>query len=678
MLSHLGWGQSSVQHLYFNSTQQIVELDFATEPPTVRPLDQGSGGSVGEGIAQLEDSLGNVILWVNARGVYDRNGERMPGSEGIFADPSATEIAICPDPGSLSRYYLIYNQLSDDDQAQAPLFFSVVDLTKRNRAGDVILLNQSLDTRSHAEGLEVVPIPCSNDYWLLAYRRDEGFVRFRVTEQGIEASILIAPFDADASGGRGELDYYQGHLGYAVTYRQRLWVGDFDPASGEVANARTVPFPSYVSGTKLQDTGLYGLEFSPDGTKVYCTDFNNRDLFGNVVNPNLFRYDLISGKIDSWTIPPATENCSGTPQGLGQLELAPDGNLYVCQAGGCGITVIEQPDAAEPTFTTIPVTAPLSLGVSDQIQAPVLRPFQVSEDQTLCAGDSVFLWATGGLTYQWSPTEGLHDPTSARPMASPKETTVYTVRVDRGGGCVDSAQVALEVSPRPTLEIADQVICAGDTFVLSFPPEENTSYILVHHGTETAISLPYTLPEAGPYELIARHAQGCETAQAFRVTELPSPKMDLPEAMQFCGPPPYIVPMEAEVGVTYRWSTGATTPHLEVDTSGTYWVEATQGSCTVRDSIRMTVAQPPRAVNIITPNGDGRNERLDFGPLTPQSRLTIYNRWGKLVYTSDDYQNEWRALGEQGKPLPAGLYYYHIDIPSDCGESFKGWVQVLR
>ncbi|SDM25539.1 gliding motility-associated C-terminal domain-containing protein [Catalinimonas alkaloidigena] len=674
----LGWSQSALRHLYFNSTENIVALDFETQPPTVQYTGVGSGGSVGEGLAHLEDSTGTVVLWVNAGGVYDRNGDLMPGSVGIFADPSATEIAICPVPGDLSRYFLIYNQLRSDNQEHSPLFYSIVDLAQRNGAGDVTELNQSLDARSHGEGLEVVPIPCSDDYWVLAYRRYEGFVRFRVTATGLGTAELIAPFDAAQSGGRGELDYYQGRLGYAVAYRQRIWVGDFEPETGDVRRARSVSFLSYVSPTKFQDTGMYGLEFSPDGTKVYCTDFNNRDLFGNVVNPNLFCYDLVTDEIRSWTVPLVTQGCTGTPQGLGQIELASDGRLYVTQVGGCAITVIHQPDSVAPTFTIIPVGMPLSLGISDQIQAPVLRPFRVVADQQLCAGDATTLWATGGLAYQWTPAAGLSDPTSARPVARPLETTVYTVRVDRGNGCADSARVRIAVSPLPTLAMDDLVVCTGDSVALPVEWQAHVTYQLTHADSVWSLPSSQFLAAPGVYTLTATNEAGCAVADTFEVRQHLGSSAGLPSERMFCGPPPYVLGGSKEPNVTYRWSTGATTPTIEADSSGLYWLEATNGLCTVRDTVYVTIAVPPRSYNVITPNGDGRNEFLDFGRLAPSSGLFIYNRWGKQVYVSNNYQNDWQARNTAGEPLPGGVYYYFLHLNSDCGDSFKGWVEVVR
>ncbi|MEX1003527.1 MAG: gliding motility-associated C-terminal domain-containing protein [Crocinitomicaceae bacterium] len=63
----------------------------------------------------------------------------------------------------------------------------------------------------------------------------------------------------------------------------------------------------------------------------------------------------------------------------------------------------------------------------------------VSEDQSVSAGGTVTLTATGGGTYSWSPDGSLSCSDCESPTASPSETTDYCVTVTSDEGCVDSA-----------------------------------------------------------------------------------------------------------------------------------------------------------------------------------------------------------------------------------------------
>jgi gliding motility-associated-like protein len=70
-------------------------------------------------------------------------------------------------------------------------------------------------------------------------------------------------------------------------------------------------------------------------------------------------------------------------------------------------------------------------------------------------GDTVQLLASGGITYQWSPADGLSDPNIPNPIATPVRTTTYTVTADGPNGCLGSTEITINVgaginvSPKP-------------------------------------------------------------------------------------------------------------------------------------------------------------------------------------------------------------------------------------
>jgi gliding motility-associated-like protein len=77
---------------------------------------------------------------------------------------------------------------------------------------------------------------------------------------------------------------------------------------------------------------------------------------------------------------------------------------------------------------------------------------------------------------------------------------------------------------------------------------------------------------------------------------------------------------------------------------------------------------------LFTPNGDGSND-LFFIRNLPEApsvnRLTITNRWGKEVFSSDNYQNNW-----DGEGTSDGIYYYLL-LPQN-GEARTGWLEIIR
>lgn len=90
--------------------------------------------------------------------------------------------------------------------------------------------------------------------------------------------------------------------------------------------------------------------------------------------------------------------------------------------------------------------------------------------------------------------------------------------------------------------------------------------------------------------------------------------------------------------------------------------------------------------NVVTPNGDNRNDRfhVEFMEFFPDTRLRIYDRWGKLVFEQENYDQYQASTGTLDNPGgwdPAdendGTYFYELSIPSaDVIET--GYIQVLR
>lgn len=76
--------------------------------------------------------------------------------------------------------------------------------------------------------------------------------------------------------------------------------------------------------------------------------------------------------------------------------------------------------------------------------------------------------------------------------------------------------------------------------------------------------------------------------------------------------------------------------------------------------------------NLITPGSDRLNDTFQILGLNPDTKVEIYNRWGKLIYRSENYANDWKAEGNSD-----GLYYYHIE-DSETNQKWRGWVHVVH
>jgi gliding motility-associated-like protein len=76
---------------------------------------------------------------------------------------------------------------------------------------------------------------------------------------------------------------------------------------------------------------------------------------------------------------------------------------------------------------------------------------------------------------------------------------------------------------------------------------------------------------------------------------------------------------------------------------------------------------------VITPNNDGYNDELVIPCIFNISnvKMMVWNRWGLIVYESDNYKNDWDGK-YNGEFLPAGTYWYAVDFKDpETGEQLK-------
>lgn len=137
-------------------------------------------------------------------------------------------------------------------------------------------------------------------------------------------------------------------------------------------------------------------------------------------------------------------------------------------------------------------------------------------------------------------------------------------------------------------------------------------------------------------------------------------------------------------GASYVWQDNTTNPVYTISEAGLYSVNTTQNGCSSSDTIAVSYRLCNCALSIpsaITPNGDGINDYWIISHRTCFQKIAvfIYNRYGGLIFTSNNYLNEWRGR-YKNKELPDGTYYYAIRaVGNDNKEQvIKGNLTILR
>lgn len=98
--------------------------------------------------------------------------------------------------------------------------------------------------------------------------------------------------------------------------------------------------------------------------------------------------------------------------------------------------------------------------------------------------------------------------------------------------------------------------------------------------------------------------------------------------------------------------------------------------------------EPIRIPQFISPNGDGMNDTwiIDGLNLYPNNNVSVFNRWGSLVFQAERYQNNWDGenlsdgispITSNTKKLPSGTYFYILKL-GDGYETYTGYLQIRK
>lgn len=231
---------------------------------------------------------------------------------------------------------------------------------------------------------------------------------------------------------------------------------------------------------------------------------------------------------------------------------------------------------------------------------------------------------------------------------------------------VSITEAGTSILPSASNFCRDTTLCPNQSLTLKTPAQAGVSY----RWQDGRQQPNYPVTQSGVYAVTAT-AGKCAVTDSVRVTIQPA--LRLPADTVLCQGEELRLAPRHPFG-PLRWSDGSTDSTLTVSQAGTYWAEAPSRVCVLRDSIRVeTLDCPGEIPNVITPNGDGRNDRFVIRNIQNRAwQLTIMNRWGNRVYESQAYQNDW-----DGGNLPPALYYYLL-YNDTLKRSYKGWVQVFK
>ncbi len=232
------------------------------------------------------------------------------------------------------------------------------------------------------------------------------------------------------------------------------------------------------------------------------------------------------------------------------------------------------------------------------IVRPCPKPELIPDAAVNCSSNPFLVLKTRGTvnrpTYTLvsvTPANAVQVPvTSSNPRFNLNGATSATFIVRDGiTGCAsEPVTYNLNYLQMPVVNLGnDTSLCGGNGMVLDAGPA-NFGYTIRWSTGETTQRIRVT--QAGTYSVTVSNGM-CTATDEIKVGVIPMPLVNLPD-MTICRG--QSAKLDATVtGATYLWSTGATTPSINVSTQETFWVRVMKNGCITIDTINVTVNPPP-------------------------------------------------------------------------------------
>jgi hypothetical protein len=273
-----------------------------------------------EGTATICDSSGNLLFYADGEKVWGRNHLVMPNGNGLMGGVSSTQaVFIVPVPGTDTLFYLFTTD-EFQNNLQNGLRYSLVDICMHGGYGDVVAGQKNillLDTV--AEKMAVTDHTNGMDYWLVVHKYySDAFYSYHISSAGIVDTVIShvgifepnQPNNVGAAIGQMKIspDGTKLALAFSNTYPEVVELYDFDHTTGIVSNEISLP----------TNGGEYGVEFSPDNSKLYVTCLNAH---------SLYQYNISSGNPASIVASKTLIYNNSWP--MAGMQLGPDGRIYI-------------------------------------------------------------------------------------------------------------------------------------------------------------------------------------------------------------------------------------------------------------------------------------------------------------------------------------------------------------
>lgn len=308
-----------------------------------------------------------------------------------------------------------------------------------------------------------------------------------------------------------------------------------------------------------------------------------------------------------------------------------------------------------------------------------------------CPDDSLALTVNSPTSYTYSWRQNGLKVGGSTNQFNARQSGIYQVNVTAPTGCTAlSAPFSVAQYARPTIQfdsIPPVCLSSSKPIALSGQP---TGGVYAGEGVQGTGFIP-TVAGVGRHELMytITSDKGCRAEQKRWVNVLSNPVLSGETAYRVAKGSQVLLLTQADQPVShYQWEPPTSLSQIDISSPVANPAQTTQYSvsavnaagCVGTLSILVETYVPLYIPSAFSPNADNQNDEwiIPNIDLFPTCEVTIYNRWGELIFFSRGYTQPWDGTYRQER-VPSGMYTYQIrtgNRPYDM--SYRGQLMVVH
>lgn len=383
-------------------------------------------------------------------------------------------------------------------------------------------------------------------------------------------------------------------------------------------------------------------------------------------NINLNNDSGVCGATVTYTTPVGLDNCSGATTtmtaGMASGSIFPIGTTTTTYevTDGAGLTSSCSFDVLVIDTENPTITCPAAITQNNDIgECGAVISYTSPAISDNCSGS--ILTQTAGFASG-----------DLFPLGTTTNTFIVTDVSGNTGTC--SFDVTVVDAENPVI-LCDQNIESCDSLLTFIDPTVSDNCPGVTYTMSSGLPSGSLFPIGiTPTEFIATDAFGNQSTCAMTITRFELPTVDAgPDQFLEAGFSTTLSPTYTNSAV-FDWDPSAgldnpssPNPIASPQEPITYTITVTSSDgCQSSDDISITLGLDIEINNFMSPNGDGKNDtwNIQGNYLLDACTITIHDSWGRLLYESQGYQNDWDGIFN-GEELPAGNYFYVIECENE-------------